>query len=86
MLCSQIPSVRAIVCARGGAGTAHLLPGLDRGLVRADPKLVVGYSDVTALHLVLGQLGITSLHGPMVALGAGGRRARVRQRRASGTA
>jgi muramoyltetrapeptide carboxypeptidase len=61
------PVVRAIVCARGGAGTAHLLPGLDRGLVSADPKLVLGYSDVTALHLVLGQLGITSLHGPMVA-------------------
>ncbi len=61
------PSVRAIVCARGGAGSAHLLPGLDRRLVCADPKLVVGYSDVTALHLVLGQLGITSLHGPMVA-------------------
>jgi muramoyltetrapeptide carboxypeptidase len=61
------PRVRAIVCARGGAGTAHLLPGLDRGLVCADPKLVVGYSDVTGLHLVLGQLGITSLHGPMVA-------------------
>jgi len=61
------PTVRAIVCARGGAGTAHLLSELDRGLVSADPKLVVGYSDVTALHLVLGRLGITSLHGPMVA-------------------
>ncbi len=59
--------VRAIVCARGGAGTAHLLPALDRRLVSADPKLVLGYSDATALHLVLARLGIPSLHGPMAA-------------------
>ncbi len=59
--------VRAIVCARGGAGTSHFLPALDRGLLSADPKLLLGYSDVTALHLVLDGLGITSLHGPMVA-------------------
>jgi muramoyltetrapeptide carboxypeptidase len=61
------PDVRAIVCARGGAGTAHVLPGLDRELLSADPKLVLGYSDVTALHLLLDSFGITSLHGPMVA-------------------
>jgi muramoyltetrapeptide carboxypeptidase len=61
------PDVRAIVCARGGAGLLHLLPGLDVGLVLAHAKPVVGYSDVTALHLLLGGLGIPSLHGPMVA-------------------
>lgn len=61
------PEVRAIVCARGGAGVLHLLPGLDAPLVAAHPKLVLGYSDVTALHLALGQLGLPSLHGPMVA-------------------
>jgi muramoyltetrapeptide carboxypeptidase len=60
-------SVRAIACARGGAGTLHLLPHLDRGLLRSHPKLVLGYSDVTALHLALGQSGLPSLHGPMVA-------------------
>ncbi len=60
------PEVRAVVCARGGAGTAHLLPRLDRALLQADPKPVLGYSDVTALHLLLDRLGITSLHGPMV--------------------
>jgi muramoyltetrapeptide carboxypeptidase len=60
-------AVRAIVCARGGAGTTHLLPGLDRALVRAHPKVLLGYSDVTALHLALGRLGLPSLHGPMVA-------------------
>lgn len=61
------PELRAIFCARGGAGVLHLLPQLDLALVRAQPKLVVGYSDITALHLLLGQLGIPSLHGPMVA-------------------
>jgi muramoyltetrapeptide carboxypeptidase len=60
-------AVRAIVCARGGAGTLHLLPHLDLELVRAHPKVLLGYSDVTALHLALGRLGLTSLHGPMAA-------------------
>jgi len=59
--------VRAIACARGGAGTMHLLPQLDLGLVRSHPKLLLGYSDVTALHLALHRAGLTSLHGPMVA-------------------
>lgn len=60
-------SVRAIACARGGAGTIHLLPRLDRALVRSHPKVVLGYSDVTALHLALDRFGLPSLHGPMVA-------------------
>ncbi len=59
--------VAAIACARGGAGLLHLLPHLDRALLQSHPKLVLGYSDVTLLHLVVGQLGLTSLHGPMVA-------------------
>lgn len=63
------PTVAAIVCARGGAGTIQLLPKLDLDLVRANPKPLVGYSDVTLLHLQLQRLGLTSLHGPMVARG-----------------
>jgi muramoyltetrapeptide carboxypeptidase len=61
------PAVAAIVCARGGAGTIHLLPALDRDLLDENPKPLVGYSDITLLHLELERLGITSLHGPMVA-------------------
>ncbi len=61
------PQVRAVACARGGAGIFHLLPRLDLGPLVSDPKLVLGYSDITALHLALGRLGLTSLHGPMVA-------------------
>jgi muramoyltetrapeptide carboxypeptidase len=59
--------VRAIACAGGGAGTIQLLPELDPALLRENPKLVLGYSDVTALHLALARAGLVSLHGPMVA-------------------
>jgi len=62
------PEVAAIVCARGGAGAGRLVSRLAPELVRAHPKLLVGYSDITWLHLALGHLGITSLHGPMAAL------------------
>jgi muramoyltetrapeptide carboxypeptidase len=62
------PEVRAIVCARGGYGSQALLPLLDLGLVRANPKPIVGCSDVTALQLWLyEQCGLVSWHGPMVA-------------------
>jgi muramoyltetrapeptide carboxypeptidase len=61
------PGVAAIVCARGGAGTIQLLGLLDRGLLARNPKILVGYSDITLLHLEMERLGLTSLHGPMVA-------------------
>jgi muramoyltetrapeptide carboxypeptidase len=61
------PSVAAVACARGGAGVLQLLPHLDRDLLQANPKLLLGYSDITLLHLELERLGIVSLHGPMVA-------------------
>jgi len=61
------PDVRAIVCARGGAGLIQLMPRLDAATVRAQPKLLVGYSDVTLLHLLMAQAGVTSVHGPMAA-------------------
>jgi muramoyltetrapeptide carboxypeptidase len=58
--------VAAIVCARGGAGVIGLLQGLDLDLLRAHPKVFVGYSDLTLVHLALGRLGHVSVHGPMV--------------------
>jgi muramoyltetrapeptide carboxypeptidase len=61
------PEVGAIISARGGAGAGRLLPRLDPGLWRAHPKLLLGYSDVTWLHLLLGGVGLVSLHGPMAA-------------------
>ena len=42
--------VKAIVCVRGGSGAARLLPLLDYDMIRAHPKVLLGYSDITALH------------------------------------
>ena len=47
------PEVRALWSIRGGAGTAQLLPHLDYAAMRRDPKALLGFSDVTALHLAL---------------------------------
>lgn len=61
--------VDALLCVRGGFGTLRLLPYLDYEAARAHPKLVVGYSDVTALQLALYRhAGLPSLSGPMVAV------------------
>jgi muramoyltetrapeptide carboxypeptidase len=61
------PEVRAVIGARGGAGSSWLLRGLDAEAFRARPKLLVGYSDLTFLHLWLARQGVASLHGPMLA-------------------
>ena len=58
-------AVRAVFCARGGAGAAALLPQLDvSGL---EPKIFVGYSDITFLQLALQKEGWITFQGPMVA-------------------
>lgn len=59
-------AVAGIVCARGGAGAVGLMQDLDLELLRAHPKVFVGYSDLTLVHLALGRLGHVSVHGPMV--------------------
>jgi muramoyltetrapeptide carboxypeptidase len=57
------PSVRGLWSVRGGAGTANLLSHLDYALFRRDPKPVLGYSDLTALHLALQRhAGLVSFH------------------------
>ena len=62
------PDVDAVVCLRGGYGVLRILDALDYDAARASRPLVVGYSDVTALHLaLLAQAGLTGLSGPMVA-------------------
>lgn len=58
----------AIFCLRGGYGSQQILPYLDSQLIKNNPKLLVGYSDITALHLYLQQrCGLPSIHGPMPA-------------------
>jgi len=65
----QDPDASAVICARGGYGTATLLDQI-RLPGRLRPKLLVGYSDVTMLQAYLWtRFGWTSLHGPMVAAG-----------------
>lgn len=61
------PSVAALVAARGGYGSAQLLPLLDAADVRRGPKALVGCSDLTALLTFLTiQCEVVGLHGPMV--------------------
>lgn len=59
------PAIKCVICARGGYGCIHLLPHLDRDFIMATPKWLVGFSDVSALHALLSQCGIPSLHAPM---------------------
>lgn len=59
-----------IICIRGGYGSGMLLDGLDYDLIRQNPKVFIGYSDITALHLAIHQnAGLVTFHGP-VALSA----------------
>ncbi|MHB8636105.1 MAG: S66 peptidase family protein [Fimbriimonadaceae bacterium] len=59
------PSVDAVVCTRGGYGSARLLPYLDFPVLAAQQKLFLGFSDVTTLHLALNACGLPTLHAPM---------------------
>jgi len=59
--------VKAIMCVRGGYGTARLLPLLDYQTIRANPKIFIGYSDITSLHCAfLVRSNLVSFHGPML--------------------
>lgn len=59
------PKVSAIWCARGGYGTVRILDKLDYTKFRENPKWVIGYSDITALHNQLHNQGFESLHALM---------------------
>jgi len=61
------PRVRAIFCIRGGYGTPRLLPLLQYQIIVSHPKILVGYSDITALQLAFWKkAGLVSFHGSMV--------------------
>ncbi len=61
-------SIDGIVCTRGGWGSAELLPYLDAELIKTNPKVFVGYSDHTSLHIWMRKFaGLVTFHGPMVA-------------------
>lgn len=58
--------VKAVLCARGGYGTPRLLEKIDYDLIRQNPRILIGYSDITALLLaVYHRTGLVVYHGPM---------------------
>jgi len=60
------PEIKAIVCARGGYGTARLLDGIDLNTFAGSPKWIAGFSDITALHsCILMKIGTAVLHSAM---------------------
>ncbi len=61
------PTVKGILCARGGYGCMRLLPHLDFDLIAANPKVFIGFSDVTSLLLPFYQrTGLVGFYGPML--------------------
>jgi muramoyltetrapeptide carboxypeptidase len=62
------PEVKAVFCLRGGAGATRLLDRIDYELIASNPKILVGYSDITALSLsVFAKTGLVNFSGPMIA-------------------
>ncbi len=58
-------SIKAVWCARGGYGASRILPAIDYNLIRKNPKIFVGYSDITAPHQAIFQnTGLVTFHGP----------------------
>jgi muramoyltetrapeptide carboxypeptidase len=67
------PDVDAVMCARGGYGASRMLAYVDWQAVASNPKLFIGYSDITTLHLALEKAtGLVTIHGPMVVSHGGG--------------
>ncbi|MFZ1082316.1 MAG: LD-carboxypeptidase [Candidatus Kryptoniota bacterium] len=67
-------NVKAIICSRGGYGTPRILDKINYNVIKRNPKLLVGYSDITALQLaIFRKTGLVTFSGPMMAVefGAG---------------
>ena len=59
-------SIKGIICARGGYGCARILPMLDYNVIRSNPKVLIGYSDITALlYGIYQKSGLVTFHGPV---------------------
>lgn len=60
------PEVDAVFCIRGGYGSPQLLDRIDYGLIGKNPKIFLGYSDITAMHLAIHKrTGLVTFHGPV---------------------
>jgi muramoyltetrapeptide carboxypeptidase len=61
------PNVKAVICGTGGYGAVRMLPYLEPEIFRRNPKIFVGYSDITALHLwLMRRASLRTFHGPTV--------------------
>lgn len=61
------PEVNAVFAIRGGYGSAQLLDHIDYDLIRRNPKVFLGYSDITAMHLAIQKrCGLVTFHGPVM--------------------
>lgn len=59
------PEIKAILCARGGYGCARLIDKFEPEFLRENAKWMIGFSDISALHAMMGRAGVASIHGPM---------------------
>ena len=59
------PSIKAIICNRGGYGTIQLIDQLTLAELKASPKWLVGFSDISTLHGLMSRAGVMSIHGTM---------------------
>ena len=61
------PKVDAIICVRGGYGANRVMPLLDYDLIRSNPKIFIGFSDITCLlNAIASKANLTTFHGPML--------------------
>ncbi|MBN1350404.1 LD-carboxypeptidase [candidate division KSB1 bacterium] len=66
------PEIDAIICSRGGYGAPRILHLIDYEAIKANPKIFVGYSDITALQqAIYAKTGLVTFSGPMVAVEMG---------------
>lgn len=66
------PETTAVWCARGGYGVMRLLDRIDFDVIRQNPKVFIGFSDISALHVAIGQqTGLVTFHGPNIQDGFG---------------
>lgn len=61
------PDVKGVFCIRGGYGSIQILDYIDYKMIRENPKVFLGYSDITALHLAINKFsGLITFHGPVM--------------------
>lgn len=65
------PSIKAVISTIGGDDSIRLLPYLDLGIIRSNPKIYMGYSDTTVTHLACFAAGLVSFYGPAIMAGFG---------------